>query len=88
MHRRRHARRACLQRLRATDLAAVGGDGSVVGHVLRLEGANLETAIFEVAGETSDDQRLADVGPGTLKHDCFCRHQNSMPSWAFTPAEK
>ena len=37
VHRRRHAAGARLQRLGAADLAAVGGDGGVVRHVLRLE---------------------------------------------------
>ena len=59
---------AGLQRLGAADLAAVGGDGGVVGHVLRLERADAEAAVGEGAGEAGDDQGLADVGAGALEH--------------------
>src|SRR3546814_1812292 len=34
------ARRNRLQRLRPPDLSAVGGDGGIVGHILRLERAD------------------------------------------------
>ena len=59
---------AGLQGLGAADLAAVGGDGGVVRHVLRLERAHAEAAVGEGAGEAGDDQRLADVGAGALEH--------------------
>ena len=64
----RDAGGAGLQRLGAADLAAGGGDGGVVGHVLRLERADAEAAVGEGAGEAGDDQRLADVGAGALEH--------------------
>ena len=59
---------AGLQRLGAADLAAVGGDGGVVGHVLRLEGADAEAAVGEGAGEAGDDEGFSDVGAGALEH--------------------
>ena len=65
---------AGLQRLGAADLAAVGGDGGVVGHVLRLEGADAEAAVGEGAGEAGDDEGLADVGAGALEHQAEGGH--------------
>jgi hypothetical protein len=62
------AARARLQRLGATDLAAVGGDGGVVRHVLRLERPNIEAAAGIRAGQPGRDQRLTDVGAGALQH--------------------
>ena len=59
---------AGLQGLGAADLAAVGGDGGVVRHVLRLERADAEAAEGEGAGEAGDDQGFADVGTGALEH--------------------
>ena len=63
------ARGAGLQRLRAADLAAIGGDGGVVAHVLRLERRDAQPAIGEGAAEPGDDQRLADVGAGAHEHE-------------------
>ena len=38
--------------------------------------------------QARDEQRLADVGARALEHEGLGRHQNSMPSCAFTPAAK
>ena len=59
---------AGLQRLGAADLAAVGGDGGVVGHVLRLERGDGEAAGAGGAAEAGDEERLADAGAGALEH--------------------
>ena len=83
-----HAGGPRLQRLGAADLAAVGRDGSVVRHVLRLERPHPEAAAREDAGQPRDQHRLADVRPRALDHDGAGGHQNSMPSCAFTPAAK
>ena len=83
-----------LQRLGAADLAPVARDRGVVGHVLRLEGAHLEPARRIGAAQARDEQGLADVGAGALKHQGRRPlgggrgHQNSMPTCAFTPARK
>src|SRR5204863_9503967 len=74
--------------LGAADLAAIGSDGSIVRHVLRLERPHPETAPREGARQTGDDQRLADIRARALDHQRARRHQNSMPSCAFTPAAK
>ena len=87
-----HAGGTGLQRLRPADLAAVGGHGGVVGHVLRLERPDAKPAPGEGTRQRGDQQRLADIraraldheGPGSLGGG----HQNSMPSCAFTPAAK
>ena len=65
---RRDAAGARLQRLGAADLAAVGGDGGVVRHVLRLERRDPQAAIGEGAAQPGDQQRLADIGAGALEH--------------------
>ena len=65
---------AGLEGLGAADLAAVGGDGGVVGHVLRLEGADAQAAVGEGAGEAGDDEGLADVGAGALEHQAEGGH--------------
>jgi hypothetical protein len=83
----RHAGGAGLQRLGAADLAAIRGDGGVVGHVLRLERQHAQAATQAGAGQPRDEQGLADAGPGALQHD-RPRGQNSMPSCARTPAAK
>jgi len=57
-----------LERLRAADLAAIPGDGGVVRHVLRLEGAHREPAPRESAAEPGDKQRLADIRARALQH--------------------
>ena len=88
------ARGARLQRLRAPDLAAVRRDRGVVRHVLRLERPHREPAQRERTRQPGDDQGLADIRARALKHKrAGGRHrrrsaQNSMPGWAFTPAEK
>jgi hypothetical protein len=58
-----------LQRLRAPDLAAVGGHGGVVRHVLRLEGRDRQPPPPRRAAEPGDQHRLADVGAGALQHE-------------------
>ncbi len=84
----RHPRGARLQRLGATDLAAVGRHRRVVRHVLRLERPHFQAAPREGAGEACHQQRLADIGARALDHEGAGAHQNSMPSCAFTPAAK
>ena len=59
---------AGLERLGAADLAAVGGDGGVVGHVLRLERGDAEAADGDGAAEAGDEEGFADVGAGALEH--------------------
>ena len=58
VHRRqwRPLRRPRLQRLRPSDLAAILGDSSIVGHILRLERRNAESAMGEGAAEPGNDQ--------------------------------
>ncbi len=88
MHARRNSRRARLQSLRAADLAAVGCYGSIVGHVLRLERRDRESAFAIRSRKPGNDQRFADVRAGALKHQTSRCHQNSIPAWALTPAAK
>ncbi len=66
--RRRHAASASLQRLRSTDLAAIGGHCGIVRHVLRLERSNAQPAARIRSRQTCHDQRLADVGTRALQH--------------------
>ena len=65
---RRSARGPCLQRLRPADFAAIGGDGGVVAHVLRLERRHHETAVGERPAQSADDQRFADIRSGAHEH--------------------
>jgi hypothetical protein len=67
---------ARLQRLGAADLAAVGRHGGVVRHVLRLERADFQPTRGEGAAEAGDDERLADVRAGALKHQRARRAQD------------
>ena len=53
---------AGLQGLGAADLAAIAGDGGIVGHVLRLEGQHFQAAPGEGAAQAGDHQGFADVG--------------------------
>ncbi len=62
-------RGARLQHLRAADLAAIGCDAGVVRHVLRLERGDAQPAVGKGAAKPGHDQRLADVGAGSLDHD-------------------
>jgi hypothetical protein len=59
---------ARLQGLGAADLAAVRRHGGVVRHVLRLERPHAHAPRREGAAEAGDDQRLADIRAGALKH--------------------
>ena len=68
VHGGRDARRPGLEGLGAADLAAVGRDGGVVRHVLRLERPHPEAPAGVEAGEPGNDQRLADIGAGALDH--------------------
>ena len=63
------ARGSRLQRLRTTDLAAVRGHCRVVGHVLRLERSDPESAVCQSPREARDNQRLADVRARALEHE-------------------
>src|SRR4029077_20346445 len=60
----------------------------------RLEGPDLQPLPVKSARQSSDDQRLADIGAGSLKHDGGrAVHggrlaQNSIPCCAFTPSRK
>ena len=85
---------AGLQRLGAADLAPVRRHRRVVGHVLRLEGAHSKPTPGEGAAESGDEQGFSHVGARALEHQGRrellggARHQNSIPSCAFTPARK
>ena len=68
-HQRRRAAGPRLERLRPTDLAAVGGDGGVVAHVLRLERQDAQAAAGEGTAQPGREQGLAGVGAGALQHD-------------------
>ena len=87
VHAERHPRGTRVQGLGAADLAAICGNGSVVRHVLRLEGAHAQAAACEGAGKTGHHHRLADIRARALDHQSLrtdrSGHQNSMPSCAF-----
>ncbi len=70
-------RGAGLQRLGPPDLAAIGGDGGVVRHVLRLERRDAQAAIGEGAAKPRHQQRLADVGTGAHEHEGSGGHEGS-----------
>src|SRR4029078_246911 len=88
MNRALDVSRARLQRLRPSDLAAFLGDGGVVRHVLWFEWAGRDAAFHQRPRQAGDKQRFADAGASALQHDGASRHQNSMPSCAFTPCAK
>ena len=88
VHAGRDPRRARLKGLRPADFAAIGRDGGVVRHVLRLERADGVSAVGERSQESGGEDRLADVRARPLQHDRPSGHQYSMPSWVFTPALK
>ncbi len=62
-------RRPRLKRLRAADLATIGGHGGVVRHILRLERRNPEAAPHIGPRQPRDDKRFADVRARALDHD-------------------
>ncbi len=70
-----------LQGLGTADLAAIGGDGGVVRHVLRLEGADLHSPVGQGAGKAGDDEGLAHIGAGAHQHD-GTGHAASQMTWA------
>ncbi|MNX85565.1 hypothetical protein D3C86_1174090 [compost metagenome] len=74
VHGKRHARRPRLQRLCAANLAAIGGHGRIVRHVLRLERHDRQAAPDEGTGKTGHHQRFADIRAGSLKHQHACSH--------------
>src|SRR3546814_17803235 len=57
----------CLQCLRPTDLAAVGGDRGVVRLILRLEGQDRQPAMYEPSDQGGEQPRIAEVRPGPLQ---------------------
>ncbi len=73
---------AGLQGLGPADLAAIAGDGGIVGHVLRLEGHDLQPAIGEGAAEAGGDQGFADIGAGAHEHEGAGLHGASHMIWA------
>ena len=68
VHGGRRAAREGLQRLRAADLAAIGGDRGVVRHVLRLERPHAQAAIREQPAQAGDQHGLAHVRAAALHH--------------------
>jgi hypothetical protein len=81
-----NARRARLERLRAAYPTAIDRNGCVVRNVLRLERHDLQALARKGAAKPGNKGRLADMRARALNHQGA--HQNSIPSWAFTPAEK
>ena len=61
-----------LKRLRTSDFPPVGGNGGVVGHILRFEGPHPQTAPRPQAAQTRDEDRLAYVGSRALDHYSMC----------------
>ena len=57
--------RACAR----PDLAAIGGDGGVVGHVLGLERTHPQAAPGKVTAQPRDQHAFPDIGAGALDHD-------------------
>lgn len=56
--------------LRLHDLGAphfktFGGHAGVVGHILCLEGCNLNAPVFKKAAKCGDDNAFADIGTGS-----------------------
>ncbi len=68
LDRRRGAAGQRLQGLGPADLAAVGGDRGVVGHVLRLERPHDQAAIGEQPAQPRHQGRLAHVRTAALDH--------------------
>ena len=73
---------AGLQGLGPADLAAIAGDGGIVGHVLRLEGHDFQSAIGEGPAEAGGDQGFAHVGAGAHQHEGAGLHGASHIMWA------
>ena len=71
----RGARGLGLRELGAADLAAVGGDGGVERHVLRLEGRHAQAAARPDATERGGQERLAHRRRGPLDHDGARAHR-------------
>ena len=69
-----------LQGLRAADLAAVGADRGVVGHVLRLERRYADAAPPGESAQSGDDDGLADIRAGALNHEGARPHPADAPT--------
>ena len=66
-----------LEHLCPADLAAVGCDAGVQGHVLGLEGGHAPAVLMQDAAEGGGEHALAHVGGSALKHD---RSSHRSPS--------
>ena len=73
------AGRLGLDRLGAPNLAAVGGDGRVERHVLRLEGRDAQPRPAEEPAEPGDDEALPHRRRGPLDHQRPRRHRRAPP---------
>ncbi len=73
---------AGLQGLGPADLAAIAGDGGIVGHVLRLEGHHFQSALGEGPAEAGGDQGFSHVGTGAHEHEGAGLHGASHIIWA------
>ena len=73
---------AGLERLGPADFAAVLGDGGIVGHVLRFEGHDFQSAIGKSPAQAGGHQGLAHVGAGAHQHEGARAHGASHIIWA------
>ncbi len=69
-----HARGLRLHGLGAPDLEAVGSDGRIEGHVLRLEGSDAEAFLPKEAAEGGGHDALAHRRRGSLDHQRASDH--------------
>jgi hypothetical protein len=79
-------RRNRLERLRAADLAAVGGKRAVERHVLRLERRDAPSAPRERAADPGDERALARAGGRSLDHEGAARSVESFHARHFRAA--
>jgi len=63
-----------LQRLGATDLSAVDGNGAIQGHILRFEGRHAHATSLEHAAQAGHKCALASIGGGSLNHEAAIIH--------------
>ncbi len=68
MDRGRQPRRPRLQSLRPADFAAIGGHGGIVGHILWLEGHNVDSALPCRPAKPGHQQRFPDIRASPLNH--------------------